>query len=81
MNLRAIGKRLIHGLAEVDPIVARGLARDYKVERIRSYFVLSRTKNKPCPGLVILLCPSLSKPVQITAGSKVRDVCDGSASR
>jgi hypothetical protein len=34
------------------------------------------TENKPCPGLVMLLCPSFSNPVAITAGSKQRDVCD-----
>ena len=38
-----------------------------------------RIKNKPCPGPVMLSCPSLRKPVDITEGSKVVEDCDGSS--
>jgi hypothetical protein len=36
------------------------------------------THCEPCPGLVTLPCPSSSNPVDSTAGSKQREVCDGS---
>lgn len=73
-GLSTVLQKLIQLLLEV-------WLRTVKVELVWGSRGEDEAKCEPWPELVTLFCPSFSKPVAITAGSKQREVCDGSTWR
>ena len=79
LDLLAISQRLTRSLAVINPVVTRRLARCWIWANQLTLNLQQRDKNKPCPGAVILSCPVVWKPADITLESSERDDCDGSS--
>jgi len=79
LDLLAIGQRLTRGHAEINPVVTRRLARCCVWGDQSALDLQRRDENKPCPGAVILSCPVVWKPADITLESSEREDCDGSS--
>jgi len=63
--LPTIGKPLVHDLAEVDPIVARGLARHYILSD-KLVFAIRRRRTLPISGVTL--------PIILEAGRNHRRI-------